>query len=406
MTLDLDHVRAQFPALADGFAYFDNAGGSLVLRSVADRVHEYLLSTSVQTGASYEHSRRASERLATARRRFAHLVGADRPEEIVIGPTSTVLCQWLARALLGTLRPGDEIVVSDFDHESNIGPWRWLERFGITIREWRIDPVSFEIDLADLRRLMTDRTRLVAVTHTSNILGTINPIADIARIAHDHGAEIVVDGVAYAPHRAIDVKALGVDYYVFSLYKTYGPHLAVMYGRYDCLLELDGVNHHFYGRHSVPTKLEPGNPNYELAHGAAGIVDYLEDLGGSMGDRHAIETAFAAIADHEARIGERLLDYLRGRNDTRIIGRRSAAAAERVPTISFVIEGRDPVRIVEAVDRGGIGMRHGGFHSARLVERLGLGRGGVLRVSMAHYNTLEEVDRLVAAIDEAAAIPN
>jgi selenocysteine lyase/cysteine desulfurase len=169
VSLDLDFVRSQFPALADGFVYFDNAGGSAVLKNVADRVYDTLMTTSVQTGASYVHSQRATHRLAEARSRFAHLVGAARPEEIIIGPTSTVLCQNLARAMRGRLRAGDEIIVTAFDHESNIGPWRWLAQFGITIKVWGIDPQSFEIDLEDLEALFTPRTRLVAVTHTSNM---------------------------------------------------------------------------------------------------------------------------------------------------------------------------------------------------------------------------------------------
>ncbi|MET0745432.1 MAG: cysteine desulfurase-like protein [Microvirga sp.] len=402
MSLDLAYVRSQFPALADGFAYFDNAGGSLVLRRVAERISDYLLTTSVQTGASYEHSRRASERLLEARTAIARLVGAARPEEIVLGPSTTVLCQWLARAMHGRLRPGDEVIVTNFDHESNIGPWRALEERGIVVREWSIDRESCEIDLDDLERLMSERTRLVAVTHASNILGTINPIKEIARRVHARGAEIVVDAVAYAPHRAVDVVDLDVDYYVFSFYKTYGPHFAVLYGRYDKLLELDGLYHYFYGRDKVPAKLEPGNPNYELAWGAAGIVDYLDALGGGTGDRAAIVNAFSDIAAHEARLGDRLMSYLRERNDVRVIGRRDAGQERRVPTIAFKVEGRDAGEIVRAVDADRIGIRFGDFHSRRLIEHLGLADGnGVVRVSMVHYNTLEEVDRLVASLDRA-----
>ncbi len=401
MPLDLAFVRKQFPALADDFVYFDNAGGSAVLKTVAERVYEYLTTTSVQTGASYAHSRRASERLAQARARFALLVGASRAEEIVIGSSTTALCQNLARALRWRLKPGDEIIVTAFDHESNIGPWRGLEALGFVVKVWGLDPQTCEIDLDALDRLMTSRTRLVAVTHASNILGTINPIAEIARRVHAHGAEIVVDAVAYAPHRAIDVIALDVDYYMFSFYKTYGPHLAMMYGQYDKLIELDGLYHYFYGRAMVPQKLEPGNPNYELAWGAAGVVDYLDRLGGGSGDRAAIERAFDDIGAQEAALSERLLSYLRDRNDVRILGRRDSLAASRVPTISFKVEGRDSAEIVRAVDEAGIGMRFGDFHSKRLVEALGeAGSSGVLRVSMVHYNTVEEVDRLIVRLDQ------
>jgi cysteine desulfurase family protein (TIGR01976 family) len=399
--LDLDFVRSQFPALADGFVYFDNAGGSAVLKTVADRVYDYLTTTSVQTGASYVHSQRAVSRLTEARGRFARLVGASRPEEIIIGPSTTALCQNLARAMKGRLQPGDEIIVTAFDHESNIGPWRWLEQFGVTLKVWGIDRDSLEIDLDALESLMTPRTRLVAVTHTSNILGTINPIAEIARRVHACGAEIVVDAVAYAPHRLIDVVALDVDYYIFSFYKVYGPHLAMMYGKYEKLIELDGLYHYFYGKEQLPQKLEPGNPNYELAWGAAAIVDYFDELGGGAGGRAALTRAFDDIAIHEALIGERLLSYLRDRNDVRIIGRRDAAKDRRVPTIAFKVDGRDSADITKAVDAADIGIRFGDFHSKGLVETIGeAGNSGVVRVSMVHYNTVEDVDRLIVRLDQ------
>ena len=402
MALDLDYVRSQFPALADGFAYMDNAGGSVVLGTVADRVRDYLLTTSVQTGASYRQSQRAVERLREARSRIALLLNAARPEEIVLGPSTTVLCQFLARAMEGRVRPGDEIVVTDFDHESNIGPWRRLEERGVVIKTWSLDPETLTIDLDALDALMTERTRLVAVTHTSNILGTINPVAEIARLVHARGAEIVVDAVAYAPHRAVDVQAWDVDYYVFSFYKTYGPHFAVLYGKYDKLLELDSLYHYFYGRDKVPMKLEPGNTNYELAWGSAGIVDYLDTLGGSTGDRAAITRAFDDISAQEAILSERLLGYLRGRNDTRIIGLRTSDAAQRVPTIAFKVEGRDSAAVVRETDRHEVGIRFGDFHSRRLIEHLGLAEhSGVVRVSMVHYNTIEEVDRLIGGLEQA-----
>jgi cysteine desulfurase family protein (TIGR01976 family) len=402
MALDLDFVRSQFPALADGFAYFDNAGGSLVLKGVAERVAEYMLTTSVQTGASYVHSQRASARMGEARARIAMMIGARQPEEVVFGPSTTVLCQFLARAMASQLQPGDEVIVTNFDHESNIGAWRGLAAQGVVVREWCIDPATMEIDLAGLKALLGPRTRLVAVTHASNILGTINPIGEIAALVHAAGAELAVDAVAYAPHRAVDVAALDVDYYMFSFYKTYGPHFAVLYGKHERLLKLDGLYHYFYGREVVPGKLEPGNASYEAAWGAAGIVAYLETLGGP--GRAGVERAFADIAAHEAALAERLLSFLRGRNDIRVVGRPEADAAVRVPTISFKVAGRDSAAIVQAVDGDNIGIRYGDFHSRRLVEALGLAPGnGVVRASMVHYNTLDEVDRLVDSLKQALA---
>jgi cysteine desulfurase family protein (TIGR01976 family) len=402
MSLNLDFVRSQFPALDSGIAFFDNAGGSQVLKPVADRISEYLLTTSVQTGATYDLSQKATERVREARSKVARLINASRPEEVVLGPSTTVLARFLALAMANQFAPGDEVILTTFDHESNIGPWLTLEERGVVIKFWSIDRETFEVDPAELDELMTERTKLVCVTHTSNILGTIMPIADIARRVHERGAKLCVDAVAYAPHRAVDVSGLDVDYYMFSFYKTYGPHFAVLYGKYDNLLELDGLYHYFYGRDKVPMKLEPGNINYELAWGCTGIVDYLDALGGGTGDRAAIERAYSDIADHEEVIGERLLSYLRDRNDSRIIGLRSSDKAARVPTISFTVDGKDPQAIVRKIDHDRIGIRYGDFHSRRLVEHLGLAEtNGVIRASMVHYNTVEEVDRLIASLDRS-----
>ncbi|HSO47865.1 MAG TPA: cysteine desulfurase-like protein [Rhizobiaceae bacterium] len=400
MSLDLGFVRSQFPALENGWAYFDNAGGSQVLAGVANRVRDYMLTSSVQTGATYETSQTASARLAQARGRIATFMGAERPEEIVFGPSTTVLVRFLATAMASQLSAGDEIILTDFDHESNIGPWLILKDRGVVFRTWQIDPNTLTPRIEDLQKLMTARTRLVCVTHTSNILGSINPIREIADAVHAGGARLCVDGVAYAPHRAIDVREIGADYYVFSFYKTYGPHFAAMYGRYDHLLELDGLYHYFYGKDKVPAKLEPGNPCYELAWGTAGIVDYFETLGGGSG-RAAIENAFEKITAHEAAIGERLLSFLRDRNGVRIVGSRTSDPALRVPTISFTVDGKTPEEIVLGTDKSRIGIRHGDFHSRRLAEAIGLGAPGAVRVSMVHYNTMEEVDRLIEALSQA-----
>jgi cysteine desulfurase family protein (TIGR01976 family) len=403
-TLDLDFVRSQFPALALGdWAYMDNAGGSLVLKGVADRISDYLLTTSVQHGASYEASVHATERLAQARARIATLIGAERAEEVVLGPSTTQLMRNLCAAMASQFQAGDEVIVTDFDHESNIGPWLQLKERGVVFRTWAIDPGSFEIDLGQLDVLLNPRTKLVCVTHASNILGAINPVAEIAARVHAAGAQLCVDAVAYAPHRAVDVAASGADYYVFSFYKVYGPHFAVMWGRHERLLDLDGLYHWFYGKDKVPGKLEPGNTNYELAWGCVGIVDYLEKLGGGEG-RPAVVRAFDAIARHEEALAERLLSWLRARNDVRIVGPRTADRAVRAPTISFKAAGRDSAEVVRAVDPHKVGIRFGDFHSRRLVENLGLAEGsGVIRASLVHYNTLEEVDRLIGALDQALA---
>ncbi|WP_062224238.1 cysteine desulfurase-like protein [Aureimonas sp. D3] len=404
MTLDLDFARAQFPALSGEWTFMDNAGGSQVLARVASRVSDYLLTSNVQTGASYEPSRISTARVSQSREAFARFMNCE-PGEIVEGPSTTILIRFLSEAMTGRLQPGDEIILTNTDHEANIGPWLKHEARGVKIRWWRCDPETFELDLEDLKSLMSERTKLVCVTHASNILGTINPIREIADMAHAGGAELCVDAVAYAPHRAIDVKALDADYYIFSVYKVFGPHHAVMFGKRDKLLALDNIYHYFFDKSRVPHKLEPGNINYECAYGSIGSVDYVEALGTRAGageGRAAIEAGFAAIAEQERAITARLLDFLGSRNSVRVIGRTSSAIADRVSTVSFTVGDTSSREVVEGVDKAKIGIRYGDFYAKRIVEEHGLTRtDGTVRVSMVHYNTLEEVDRLIAALEPA-----
>ncbi|MGL3607966.1 cysteine desulfurase-like protein [Rhizobium sp. G187] len=402
--LNLEFVRSQFPGLDRGWTFFDNAGGSQILKGAVERINTFLYEKNVQIGGSYEVSQAAAAALYEARTAAMHLVNAGRPEEIVFGNSTTALLQNLARAMHSQLSEGDEIIITVSDHESNIGPWDRLQERGIVLKIWPLNKDSLTLDLADLAPLMSDRTKLVCVTHCSNILGSINPIRTIADFVHARGAKICVDAVAYAPHRAVDVQAFDVDYYVFSLYKTYGPHYALMYGKYDLLLELDTLYHYFYGRDKVPGKLEPGNPNYELAYSTCGIVDYLVTLGEQAGEtgttRQKIEAAYGAITTQEDALTERLLAYLRSRNDCTIVGQSVNRESHRVPTIAFRFDGREAGELCKAMDAEKIAMRFGDFHSRRLAEYLGLtDHGGMLRVSMVHYNTIEEVDRFTAALD-------
>ena len=409
--LDLPFVRSQFPSLSGDWVFLDNAGGSQILGRVVDRIVDYLLTTNVQLGASYAVSQRAAERLHDAQVRTAELLNAARPEEIVMGPTSTMLLQLLARAMVGQFRPGDEVIVTRADHESNIGPWVRLEEHGVVARFWELNGDTNGLELEDLDRLMTARTRLVCVTHASNIFGAIHPIAEITRFVHERRAKVCVDGVAYAPHRAVDVRELDVDYYALSFYKVYGPHHAVLYGKYEQLLELANLYHYFIAKDRIPYKLQPGNPNYELSYGCIGIADYLAEVGERAGAtavsrRARIEAAFDAIADQEARLAERLLGYLRQQTRVRIIGPATSDRRLRVPTVSFIVDGIDSQAIVRHVDSLNIGIRHGDFHSRRLVEHLDLARyNGVVRVSMVHYNTVDEIDRLVQGLDAVVGGP-
>jgi selenocysteine lyase/cysteine desulfurase len=246
------------------------------------------------------------------------------------------------------------------------------------------------------------------MTHASNILGTVNPVAEVARRAHAVGARLCVDAVAYAPHRLVDVRASGADAVVFSFYKVFGPHYAVLWARRELLLSLPSLNHFFIGTEVLPYKLQLGNVNYELSWGCAGISDYLVDVGtelGAVGDKRArMQAAFDAFMRHEDALAEQVLAWLRGRRGVRIIGLPSVEAGERVPTISFVVDGVRSEAIVKAVDAHGIGIRFGDFYARRLIEALALHKhGGVVRISIAHYNTTEEIERLLSALDHAIA---
>ncbi len=408
MTLDLNFVENQFPALEHrDYVYFDNAGGSLVLDRVARRISDYLLTSSVQHGATYAKSRIAMERLFEAQKSVAQLVNARRPEEVIMGASTSVLLRTLSSMLSARLRPGDEIIVSEVEHEANAGAWLQLEKLGVNIKFWPLDRDTMELSTQTLANLLNERTKLVCVTHVSNILGTINPVREFADVVHAHGAKICVDGVAYAPHRLIDVQVFDADYYVFSFYKAYGPHHAALIGRYDDLLELPGTNHFFVAEGEIPYKFQPGNVNYELSYGCIGISDYLIDMAKHHGaegesERGHLAHAFDLIAEQEQKLSKRLLDYLNSVPGVTVIGDARNDASVRVPTISFTVGGQDSRTIVEQIDPHDVGIRYGDFYAVRLIEALDLApQNGVVRVSMVHYNTLAEVDKLIEKLEPA-----
>jgi len=420
--LDVPVLRQRFPALASDWVLFDNAGGSQILGEVVERMRRYLLTTNVQHGGSYELSTRAAERVAEGVAAAGLLLGTPDPREVVLGPSATQLLQNLARAMTGTfLHPGDEVLVSELEHETNVGPWLRLQDAGIRVRTWEAEPETRQLTLDGLERAFSRRTRLVCLTHCSNVLGAVVPVEALARFAHERGARVLVDGVAYAPHRQVDVRGWNVDFYVLSLYKLYGPQQAVLYGKAEHLLELGKVNHEFLADDDIPYKLQPGGVSYGAAAALPAIPEYLlERVSGvrewieagadSPGrvygkspwylQRRGLASAFEAFAAHEELLAERLLAYLRQKEEVTVIGPLSADRRRRVPTVSFTVEGRRPEEIVAPLDAEKIAVRHGHFYAPRLIEALGLAeRGGVVRVSMVHYNTLAEVDRLIGVLE-------
>ncbi|NIM10861.1 MAG: cysteine desulfurase-like protein [Candidatus Aminicenantes bacterium] len=402
VNMNIDFVRKQFPALSGEWVFLDNAGGSQALQTVSDRIRDYLLFSNVQLGATYDVSRVSTGRVDEAARTMAELINARDKCEVILGPSTSMLLKNISLSLVETFNAGDEIVVTNCDHEANIGPWRSLEKQGMVIKEWRINPETLDLHLEDLEPLMTEKTRLVALTHGSNILGTINPIKEIAAFIHERGAMICVDGVAYAPHALVDVQELNVDFYAFSFYKVYGPHYSLVYGKKSHLEKMPGINH-FFLEDELPLRFQPGNVNYELSYGLLGVMDYFSEFAAVHGDgqpvkgvKEAAALTYKTLAGYEETLSARLLDFLNSKPNVRIIGKKEADRSVRFPTISFVVKDVKSSTIPPEVDKHKIGIRYGDFYARRLITDLGLApQDGVVRVSMVHYNTREEIDRLI-----------
>jgi cysteine desulfurase family protein (TIGR01976 family) len=404
--MNIDFVRKQFPSLSSEWAFMDNAGGSQIPLTVVNRISEYLIKSNVQLGASYEISRIATERVNEAPRMVAEFINAKESSEIIIGSSTTMLIRILALSISQTFKPGDEIVVTNCDHEANIGAWTELEKKGMIIKQWKINQDSFQMELDDLKFLMTDKTKLVAVTHTSNILGTLNSIKQFAKFVHSYGALICIDGVAHAPHRLIDVQDLDVDFYALSFYKVFGPHIAMLYGKKELLLGMPGICHFFIEPDNIPYKFQPGSVNYELSYGLLGIRDYFNSLAAAhnLADRGFRENAlliYKLITEHEEILADHLLSYLNSKHNIKIIGETSSDKNKRVPTISFIVKDRMSDSVTAKVDGYKIGIRYGDFYARRLIDDLDLSKqNGVVRVSLVHYNTLEEVNHLIEVFDK------
>lgn len=389
-------MRARFAGLESDWAWFDNAGGSFTLRAVIERVTDYMQTMPIQLGGAYGLSQQAAARQAEAVAGLAAFINAGEPAEIVLGGSSTALTWQVAQAMRAQLRTGDEIVITRMDHEANRSPWLALRDAGVTVRNWDIDPDNLSLSLEQLDQLLNPRTRLVCFSQCSNILGNVEPVAEITRRAHAAGARVFVDGVAYAPHRRVDVRALDVDFYVCSLYKIFGPHIGMLYGKRDALLELGNINHEYLLPDALPHRLQPGGASYELVWGAGGIVDYFDDWRARAG-----VDPFELIARHESELSRPLLEFLDAAPRVRLIGNADPDPDHRLPIIAFRHATLSSASIATALAGRRLAVKHGHFHSRRLLEFLGIPPDdGVVRVSLAHYNTRDEVDRLVAALQD------
>ncbi|HVL54420.1 MAG TPA: cysteine desulfurase-like protein [Vitreimonas sp.] len=410
---DVDAVRARFPALAlaqDGrpLVFFDGPGGTQVPDTVIDAVGRYYRESNANAGGDFLTSRRSDAIVAEAHAAMADLLGAEQPDEIKFGANMTTLTLHFSRSLAAAMEPGDEIIVTRLDHEANVGPWlsAAADR-GLTVRHVDIDPQSVTLDLDSLDAALGPRTRLVAVGWASNAVGTINPVAEIVRRAHAVGALVYVDAVHAAPHLPLDVRAVEADFVACSTYKFFGPHLGVLYGRAERLAALPS-----YKILPAHDRFETGTGNFEGQAGALAAVDYLADVGrrhagqeGIAGRRSAIVAGMTAIRAYELSLYGRLADGLERLPGVRVWGIRDRDRFdERTPTVALTFEKVTPAAVSEALGRVGIATWHGDFYATGLIERLGLAEsGGVLRIGLTHYNTVEEVDRVLEALETILA---
>ena len=407
IALDIDFVKAQFPAFKDPlsskWSFFENAGGSYVPHNVIKHLNNFMTSTKVQPYAEFDISAIAGNNMDKATELFAEMINA-RKDEIIIGASTTMNMYVLSNAMKHFIKPGDEVIVTNQDHEANIGAWRRLESYGAVIKEWKINTENAELEIEDLKALLTNKTKIVAVTHCSNIVGSINNLQSIAKLVHEYNAFLVGDGVSYAPHGLPNVKDLDVDFYTFSLYKTYGPHLGLLYGKKEILNQLPNQNHEFL-EGDVPYTLNPGGPNHEELSCLIGIYEYFNNLYNhhfpdeNNTIRKKIEKINELISNHEEQIANPLLEYLNSRNDIKLIGKKKIENKNRAPTIAFTFVNQSSKKISDQLVKNGIATRNDNFYAWRCLKALGIDvDDGVVRTSMVHYNTHEDVEKLISVL--------
>jgi len=406
MTLDLDFVRTQFPAFSEpslqGFAHFENAGGSYACGQAIESLDRFYRQTKVQPYHHFAPSRLGGEQMDRAYERLAAWlnVGAD---EVHFGPSTSMNTYVLSQALREALEPGDEVVVTNQDHEANVGAWSRLEHSGIVVREWQVDPETCELRLADLEDLMGERTRAVAFTHCSNIVGSINPVREICDRVHQAGALAIVDGVSFCPHGMPDVPSTGADVYLFSLYKVYGPHLGVMVMRRDLNRELPSQGH-FFNAAKPHYRFAPAGPDHAQIAAVNGVMEYMDAVYARHDGNAAAPPAERAAAvrtlmrAQETRLLQPLLDFLAEHPAVAMIGR--TRAEDRAPTVAFTVRGRSSNALAKQLAAEGLGVGAGDFYAYRLVDALGLDNDdGVVRASFVHYTAPQEVERLITRLD-------
>jgi len=403
MKLDMTWVRSRFPAFTAaplrGQAFFENAGGSYTCQPVIDRLTRFYHERKVQPYAPYAAAQLGGAEMDEARQRLAQMLGV-ATHELSFGPSTTQNTYVLANAVRRWIKPGQSIIVTNQDHEANSGPWRRLADEGISIREWQIDPTTGSLLIDDLAAMLDENTALVCFPHCSNVVGEINDVAAITALAQSAGARVCVDGVSYAPHGLPDVGAMGCDAYVFSAYKTFGPHQGILVIREEWGMDLPNQGHHFNGD-VLYKRFTPAGPDHAQIAASAGMADYFEAMsahhGGGAGHA-AARHSHDLMRAQETAVMQPLLDYLAAKNTVRLLGPRDAEA--RAPTIAVELAGpgEDAARALAA---HGIMAGGGNFYAQRPLQALGIDTDkGVLRLSFVHYTTGQEVERLISALDQ------
>lgn len=408
-TFPIEAVRAEFPALALTDAgltrvYLDNPAGTQVPRSVAEASSRCLLETNANLGGFFTTSLAAEEVVAGAHRAMARFVNAKSEREVIIGPSMTGLTFEISRSLGRLFKEGDEIVVTRMDHEGNVSPWLALaEDRGLVVRWVNFNEETWCIEPDALQAALSKKTRLVALNYASNLTGSINDVRTLVNLAHDAGALVYVDAVQFAPHRPLDVQAVGCDFLACSAYKFYGPHMGIVWGREDLLERLYAYKVRPQTS-ELPYKFETGTPQIEQLAALRACVEYLEPM--LRQAQHDTGSAHDdTVVSYETELAARLIDGLKRMRGVRIIGISDPDRFDRrVPTVSFVHDKRKPSEIAKALARRNIFVWSGHNFALEIVRQLGIDENeGVVRIGMAHYNTLDEIDRTLEALESALA---
>jgi cysteine desulfurase family protein (TIGR01976 family) len=409
MTLNIDLIRSQFPSLDRPALFLDNPAGTQISKQSLERINRYLLECNANHEGLFETSRKSDEILHEAHVAMADFLNAARPEEIIFGNNMTTLTLHISRSLARNLQPGDNILVTRLDHDANISPWMLIaEDKGCNLIWVDIDVEQGTLDLDDFARALEKKPKIAAFGYASNLLGTINPVKKLIRMAKDAGTLTYIDAVQYAPHGPIDVQDLDCDFLVCSSYKFFGPHAGALYGKYDLLNELKAYKVR-PASDSLPYKFETGTQNHEGIAGVLGALEYFEWLGTQSGDVHAdiwknagfsgrrllYKKAMSAIREYEFELSRALIQVIESVPRTRIYGITDMDRLdERVPTVAFRLEGKDPAQVADDIGKQDIYIWNGHNYALAIVERMRLlEAGGMVRVGPVHYNTLEEIER-------------